>query len=41
MTNLLDRQTFEDCMRQVFSRLDRHQEMLASMQEGKKESNRP
>lgn len=24
-------------MRQVFSRLDRHQEMLASMQEGKKE----
>lgn len=37
MTNYLDRQTFEDCMRQVFSRLDRHQEMLASMQEGKKE----
>ena len=34
MTNYLDRQTFEDCMRQVFSRLDRHQEMLASMQEG-------
>ena len=38
MTNLLDRQTFEDCMRQVFSRLDRHQEMLASMQEGKKDA---
>ena len=37
MTNYLDRQTFEDCMRQVFSRLDRHQEMLASMQEDKKE----
>ena len=41
MTNYLDRQTFEDCMRQVFSRLDRHQEMLASMQEGKKEQPPP
>ncbi|MCM1613848.1 helix-turn-helix domain-containing protein [Phocaeicola massiliensis] len=37
MTDFLDRKTFEDCMRQVFNRLDRQQEMLASMQEDKKE----
>lgn len=38
MTDFLDRKTFEDCMRQVFNRLDRQQEMLASMQEDKKEN---
>lgn len=38
MTDFLDRRTFEDCMRQVFNRLDRQQEMLASMQEDKKEN---
>lgn len=27
----LDRRTFEDCMRQVFSRLDRQEEMLSAM----------
>ena len=27
----LDRRTFEDCMRQVFSRLDRQDEMLSAM----------
>lgn len=27
----LDRHTFEDCMRQVFSRLDRQEEMLSAM----------
>ncbi len=37
MTDFLGRKTFEDCMRQVFNRLDRQQEMLASMQEDKKE----
>lgn len=37
MTDFLDRKTFEDCMRQVFSRLDRQQEMLASIQGDKKE----
>ena len=29
----LDRQTFEDCMRQVFIRLDRQQELITSIQE--------
>ena len=33
----LDRHTFEDCMRQVFSRFDRQEEMLASMQEARQE----
>lgn len=33
----LDRHTFEDCMRQVFSRFDRQEEMLASMQETRQE----
>lgn len=37
MTDFLDRKTFEDCMRQVFNRLDSQQEMLASMQGDKKE----
>ena len=37
MTDFLDRKTFEDCMRQVFSRLDRQQEMLASIQGDNKE----
>lgn len=41
MTDFLDRKTFEDCMRQVFSRFDRQQEMLASMQENKKEKTPP
>ena len=27
----LDRRTFEDCMRQVLSRLDRQEEMLSAM----------
>ena len=27
----LDRRTFEDCMRQVFIRLDRQEEMLSAM----------
>ena len=30
----LDRRTFEDCMRQVFSRLDRQNEMLSAMHGG-------
>ena len=30
----LDRRTFEDCMRQVFSRLDRQDEMLSAMHGG-------
>ena len=38
MTDFLDRKTFEVCLRQVFNRLDRQQEMLASMQEDKKEN---
>ena len=33
----LDRHTFEDCMRQVFSRFDRQEEMLASMQDARQE----
>lgn len=36
MTDYLDRQTFEDCMRKVFEHLARQQEMLASMREDKK-----
>ena len=35
----LDRRTFEDCMRQVFSRLDRQEEMLSAMR-GRSEERR-
>lgn len=36
--DFLDKHTFENCMRQIISRLDRQEEILTSMQEGRKET---